>query len=129
MPDKNNWEDAQKMCGQMGGKLWEPRTEAEYSAVVTAVDSKTGGVAGRCMWWLGLFNWNDGSPDSEDAYLASTVTSPPATPPNYNEPSPRNGVISTFLTVTDGNDLGTQNCVHTFGWNYWPDNKCTSKKP
>ena len=70
IPIELSWVTAQAICHKMGGKLWEPASEAEYSAVVNAVDSQTGGAAGGCEWWLGLFNWNINWLDtSEDAYL------------------------------------------------------------
>ena len=76
------------------------------------------------------FNWNDGTPDSTDAYLSSTVIAPPTVPPSHGEPSPRNGVISNFITVHDGQDGGGQNCVHTtFNWLSWRDLPCTSSLP
>ena len=132
-PKLSNWDEAQQICkDKYKGKLWEPASEAEYSAVVTAVDGQTNGEAGRCSWWLGLFNWNDGTPDSTECYLSSTVTDPPTAPPNHEEPSPRNGVISSFITVNDGQDGGTQNCVHTrggFGWNQWRDLRCRTGLP
>ena len=126
-----DWNEAQQVCGEkFGGKLWEPVNEAEYAAVVNAAESQTNTGLGSCRWWLGLFNWNDGSPDSVDCYLSSTVTAPPTTAPDHDEPTPRNGVISNFITVNDGNDNGNQNCVHTFStWNSWLDDYCTRPNP
>ena len=120
-----NWNAAQETCKANGGKLWEPASETEYEDVVTAAEAKANGYLGNCRWWLGLFNWNDGSPNSVDAYLSSTVTSPPTTGPLHSEPTPINGVISSFIKVYDGNDGGSQNCVHTqSGWNHWYDRHC-----
>ena len=126
-----DWNAAQGVCSkEFGGKLWEPANEAEYEAVVNAAESQANYALGSYRWWLGLFNWNDGSPDSVDAYLSSTVTAPPTAAPDHDEPIPRNGVVSNFITVNDGNDLGTQNCVHTYStWQYWLDDQCTRKNP
>jgi len=130
---KLSWDDAQKFCkARYNGKLWEPGTEPEYNAVINTAESKAGKPLGSCQWWLGLFNWNDGSPNSVAAYLSSTVTAPPTIGPQHNEPSPndpRNGAISNFITVTDGNDSGEQNCVHTsYNWNNWRDHNCILMK-
>merc|ERR1712106_684431 len=129
LPEKT-WNDAQEKCrSAFGGKLWEPANSAEYNAVINAAESQVGSGLGSCRWWLGLFNWNDGSPNSVDAYLSSTVTAPPTTALDHNEPSPRNGVISNFITVNDGNDGGNQNCVNTYTWNTWIDSYCTAELP
>merc|ERR1719483_35147 len=122
-----NWNRAQLFCGMLwNGKLWEPVNAAEYAAVINAAETQANHALGTCRWWLGLFNWNDGSPNSVDAYLSSTVTSPLTTAPDHDEPIPRNGVISNFITVTDGNDGGNQNCVHTsFSWQSWRDYFCS----
>ena len=120
-----DWTAAQETCKANGGKLWEPTSATEYSNVINAAETQANTNLGHCRWWLGFFNWNDGTPDSTDTYLSSTVTSPATAAPFHNEPTPRNGVKSNFITVNDGNDGGTQNCVQTWNsWNYWLDTRC-----
>ena len=102
---------------------------SEYEKVIAAAERQVNSAMSTCQWWLGLFNWNDGSPNSVDAYLSSSENATIA--PNHNKPNGGpTGNISNFITVRDGNDGGTQNCVHTnYNWFAWRDDKCTKSLP
>ena len=124
------WHDAQTACkNNFFGKLFEPANKAEYDAVLAAAEAQAQARLGGCRWWLGLFNWNYGPHNIEEAFFSSTLSTP-ATGPYYQEPSPQpRSAKSNFIAVRDGTD-NNENCVHTRAgdWNSWSDLKCDNQR-